>query len=245
MKILPIRNYNKPAFRSISCEYKLNGKEMGLYTCMFRQDLDWQRLARFELENFKDKDKVNIIQFAPSDGSEGYTKILSLMQANPLEAEKFFPIQAFDINENIVKCANSGYINLSKKDLERMDDIRIPGIKYFTMFSIYNDYLPSVDKSLYKVGDELTRRIQFNTGDMFEILPKIKDDSNTIILCRNSLDYYESDEIIKFIKQASKVLKEGSLLITGALEQIDFIKLSMRQHGFTEIMKNVYRRCAL
>lgn len=83
--------YNKrPSFRSMSCDYKLNGQEMGLYTWMFRDDVNWRKLALLESVNFSNKDKVNIIQFAPSDGSEGYTQILSLLLHSPEDAEKFY-----------------------------------------------------------------------------------------------------------------------------------------------------------
>ena len=47
---------------------------------------------------------------------------------------------------------------------------------------------------------------------MFELLPKIKDEGNTILMCRNILGYFKNPEIESFVQEAGKVLKPGSLL---------------------------------
>lgn len=250
MRISPISNtynYKKPTFRSMAHEYRLSNKmEMGLFTWMFREDVNWRKLAILEEVNFAKKDKVNIIQFAPSDGSEGYTQILSLLRYSPKYAEKFFPIKAYDINQAVVDGANLGYINLNVGDVERMIlDNRINADKYFPgSFDYYieNKENKRAMPKTFKVSDALTKRIQFNQGDMFEILPKIQDDSNTIILVRNSIGYYEWQTRYSFFAQAADVLKKGSLFIVGNLEDTLGIKEIMCKLSFEECLRNVYRK---
>lgn len=249
MRISPISstyNYQKPSFRSLSCDYKLNGEEMGLYTWMFREDINWTELAKYEAENFKYKDKVNIIQFAPSDGSEGYTKILSLLRYSPGYAEKFFPIKAYDINQAVVDAAKLGCINLNVVDVERIVlENRINADKYFPGsldYYIKNKENKRAMPKTFKVSDELTKRIQFNQGDMFKILPKIQDDSNTVILARNSIGYYDWQIRCSFFAQAADILKKDSLFVVGKLEGDVEIRVIMRKLGFEEVLKNVFRK---
>ncbi len=241
--------YNKrPSFRSMSCDYKLNGQEMGLYTWMFRDDVNWRKLALLESVNFSNKDKVNIIQFAPSDGSEGYTQILSLLLHSPEDAEKFLPIQAYDINPDIVNSANKGYLNLNIGDIERLAKNGVNVEKCFPgslQYYIENKNSEKLIFKTFKVAEELTKKIKFNQGDMFKILPQIKDDSNTVIFARNSIGYYDEKTREAFISKASKVLKAGSLFIIGLLEEEWGLEYVMRRYGFKKVIRNVFRKGAL
>lgn len=250
MKILPMsntHNYKKTSFRSIACDYKLNGEEMGLYTWMFREDINWLELAKYEAENFKNKDKVNIIQFASSDGSEGYTKILSHLITNPYEAEKFLPIQAYDINERVVAFANTNSLKLSGADIKHLIEkganiIRnFPGaMEFYQQLKTKNLKLDNT--SVFQVSEDLTKRIKFNSGDMFEVLPSIKDESNTILMVRNCLGYYTKATVRNFVKTASNVLKNDSLLVVGDLEDMFGTKGTLCKLGFKECLKNVYKK---
>lgn len=253
MRITPLRNINytkRPSFKSLSCSYKTqDNKEMGLYTWMFRNDVDWQKLVQFEIENFKDKESVNIIQFGASDGSEGYTKILSHLEfSNTAENKKFFPIQAFDINPRVLAGAQTGWINLKAKDIVAMMENKInvnkyfPGSIQFFQAAKYNDTRISQDTQLFKVPEEVIKNIHFNYGDMFKVLPAIKDNANTILMARNSLGYYPKSVIEDFVHRASKVLKAGSLFIVGLMEEDINIEQPLNVYGFRKIMRNVYKK---
>ena len=247
--------YRQPAFGS-TCRYYVtpNGKEIGNNTWILREDLEWKRLTEFEIGHFKDKEKVNIIQFASSDGSEGYTKIMSLLNnRHHKDVEKFFPIMAYDIDDHIICKANSKHLSLSDKDIERMKANNIDFRKYFTRRDIYSDptnphyrYLKSNPDILlgplesFKVSEDLTSKIKFQIGDMFELLPKIKDEGNTILMCRNILGYFKNPEIESFVQEAGKVLKPGSLLEIGFLEQSTPIKKYLGNNSFLKVMKNVF-----
>ena len=126
MQVHSVRNtyhYNQPLNNNKSPNFKANGRAyftpdgltMGCISWMFRNDIDWKRLAKYEHTHFIDEPKVNVVIYAASDGSEAYTKAISLIEAlsetNKKEANKFFPIICYDLDDNIVQAANSGLIN--------------------------------------------------------------------------------------------------------------------------------------
>ena len=224
------------------------GLDMSTVTCPFRSDVDWLSLAKFELRNFKDKNKVNIIQFASSDGSEAYTQIMSLLECgNYIKTKKFFPIKAYDIDEDIVKAAQSGLINLHAVDECDVAENCRNFSRYFfdTPQKLYipDNFCDNIDKcyKTYRVAPTLTNKVIFNKGDIFKILPNIEDNSNTVILCRNMLAYFPEQKIIDTINIIKQRLKSGSLFITGALDK-NKVDYYIRQSGFEEIMKHVFRK---
>ncbi|MBD5402181.1 hypothetical protein HDR58_05210 [bacterium] len=250
---------NSPSFGSTDRFYvREDGKEIGNNTWLFREDLPWHELAEFEIGHFKDKEKVNIIQFASSDGSEGYTKIISLLE-NPKRknVDKFFPIQAYDIDNYIVHKAQGGEIALSERDFYRLANNSISLSKYFSRIATsYDDYLYDVYRrdilsekqavtlpGNFNVSDNLRDKIVFQLGDMFEILPKIKDNSNTILMCRNILGYFADNDakIEEFVQTAGKVLKRGSLFTIGKIDTtFTNIESLLNKNNFLKMMNNVF-----
>lgn len=264
MRIMQQQNYSpkiyNPSFGSTTKFYKTSdGKEIGNFSWTFREDLNWDDFAEFEIENFKNKDKVNIVQFASSDGSEGYTQIISLLENKKNNnVNKFFPIHAYDIDDHIVTKAQSGYLNINDKDLQRFKNHSIPFQKYFARqdkFSELNNqnikyHQYNINSVIgltesFKVSNVLTDKIKFQIGDMFEILPSIKDDSNTVILCRNILGYFmdEPNVIKNFINNANDVLKKGSLFVTGSTDtSLTEIEDYMKKNNFLKMMENVFMK---
>lgn len=248
MKINPVTNSLN--FQSTSRRYTdSNGDPFGCFTMFFRDDLNWEKLSEFELEHFKKKDEVNVVMFACSDGSEAYSKIISLLE-NPIEqkkpqAKKFFPIHAFDVDDEIVKTAKSGYIKATSFDI----------VEIISRTNKYTDYFQKSEEKLNIANDitqgnlvlkakaALTDRVKFNKGDMFKEIRKIKDNSNTILMCRNILGYFLNDKIEEFIKLASEFLKRGSLFVIGDYDHsyIDIGKI-IENNNFKKVLKNVYEK---
>lgn len=263
MKIMPVYVYNTKTQRSVSFSstdrfYRTDaGKEIGNNTWMFREDLNWRAFADFQISHFKDKEKVNIIQFASSDGSEGYTQIISLLEnSKRKDVSKFFPIQAYDIDDFIIAKVRSGEISLGDKDIARLRSNSIQRSKYFIRKpsefmpdDIYKRILQINPDEIFgsmesfKVSDKLRDKIIFKQGDMFNLLPKIKDDSNTVLLCRNILGYFyeEPEKIEAFIKAASNVLKKGSVFAIGDLDTyLSNIEQILSKNSFLKMQNNVY-----
>ena len=245
------KHFQSPSFGTTNRIYETeNGDTIGCNSWLFRNDVDWKKLAKYEISHFASKDKVNIVMFAASDGSEGYSKIISLFEAFDFyekeKAQKFFPIIAYDIDDEIIAKARSGLINTCMED--RMN-LQIHCENYEDYFSHTAENLEiSSDTDLYrkktlKAKSVLTDNIRFNKGDMFEKIQTIKDDSNTILMCRNILGYFEDEKIEKFIKLASQNLKTGSLFVIGDHDtQLTDVKSIMNKYGFEEVMKNVYKK---
>ena len=246
-------NFNKitPAFRSTGRFYDSpEGDSFGCNSWLFREDLDWKKNAKYEADLFKNKDKVNIEMYAASDGSEGYTKMISLFehfgQENSEGAEKFFPIIAYDIDDEILKAARSGLLKTCLADrmnmqmfCENYEDYFEPANKEL---EIKDDKKLQAEKTL-AVKNKLTRNIKFLQGDMFQKVREIKDESNTILMCRNILGYFLNDKIEEFVKLASEVLKSDSLFEIGDHDSKFFdIKTCMESYGFKQVLKNVYKK---
>jgi len=236
-----------------------NKKEFGNNTWMFREDLNWKNYTEFIISNFRNKDKVNIIQFAASDGSEAYSLVLSLLgNDKKKDVSKFFPVQAYDIDDYIVSKAQRGIISLSQDDIDNLSIHHIPIKKYFEHMipsyikpdnPLYKNFIEEYSTKVFGsrdsfiVSDNLKNKTKFKIGDMFEITPKIQDNSNTIIMCRNILGYFydEPEKIKSFIDDINKVLKPGSVFVIGDLDtSLTHIDSYLNDKKFIRIMKNVY-----
>lgn len=253
MKINSINN--NLSFGSTNRRYiAKDGEEYGCNSWLFRGDMDWDRLAKYQISHFKDKEKVNTIMFAASDGSEAYTDIISLHESPQKNKgiKKFFPIQAYDIDEEILKAANSGYINTNLNDRVMIQMNTFDYNKYFDFsktdkkLNIPNDYrVPCDARTLEatKAKEILTKNVKFNFGDMFKKILEINDNSNTMLFCRNILGYFEDNKIEEFIKLAQQKLKTESLFAIGNHDSVLFnIKECMEEHGFKEVFKNLFKR---
>ena len=238
------------AFGTTARDYtNKNGEYIGTNSWLFRDDIDWKQLTEYEKSHFKDKSKVNVIQFASSDGSEAYTKIISILENNPSKNDdKFFPIKAFDIDDEVVKAAKSGLINTNSVDrMElQMNCEDCDYTKYFTPadkeLNIKNDLKFNSNKTL-RASEELKKRVVFQKGDMFSLIKKLKDNSNTILLCRNILGYFENNVIEKFVKLVSDRLMSGSLFIIGDHDiKNSYIDSFLKENKFMMIMRNVYKK---
>ncbi len=239
------------SFKSTNRSYQSQfGENIGCNSWMFRNDIDWRELAKYEAKHFHDKDKVNIVMFAASDGSEAYTKIISLYEnfgeRKEKEAEKFFPITAYDVDKEILKAANSGLIKTCLSDRLELQMKCDNYEKYFeytgSKLEILNDAEMQSEKVL-KAKDILTKNVKFSYGDMFYKIHELKDESNTILMCRNILGYFCNYTIQNFIESASNVLKTGSLFAVGEHDSILMnIKYFMGKNGFKNVLKNVYQK---
>ena len=194
-------------------------------TSMFRDGVHhWLNFARLLDENFKDKDRVNVVCQACSDGSEPYTIAISLMEALGNDAAgKFFPIEAGDIDELNIKLAKSGLINITDDEIERMARAISPDVfeKYFEpadeKMEIEGDNYASKTKT-YRVKDILRDKVVFERKSVDEKLRELKDESNTVLLFRNAIKMYDPAYRLDLFKEFGKKLKSGSLLYMGNMD---------------------------
>lgn len=236
-----------------------NKREMGIYTWFFRSDIDWNVLSNYMLKHFASKRKVNLVQFGASDGSEAYTQIISLLETNrPKDTAKFFPMQAYDIKDTMVKVANSGMMAIEPTDKTRLGRNCQNWHKYFEVdpekeenILCENEVITSEREyfrnrlltKTYQVKPILREKVNFQEGDMFNLISEIKDSSNTVVYARNSLGYFDLHKVYEFIKTAGEVLKKGSLFCIGKLEaEESHIIEALNKNGFKNIIPNVFQK---
>lgn len=244
---MKISEMTKTSFKSNLRFYLTpDGKEIGTMSWPFREDIDWCKLADFEVKHFKNTPKVNILQFGASDGSEAYTKIISLKNNSYKNSvNKFFPIEAYDIDKEVLNAAKSGLINIRFKDIMRMAKSGINYRNYFVRsenkLEIPNDL--NFDKSYtFSVINDVKNCVKFTRENLFNILPFWEDKSNTVLMCRNISEYLNLPDLNCLVELLSSRLKKGSLLIVGMLEKTGIFHEKIKQLPFKEIMNNVLLR---
>lgn len=250
------RNMNNISFGTTARRYTLpSGEEFGNDTWLFRDDIDWNKLSLFEKKNFQDKPKVNIVQFASSDGSEAYTQIMSILENKPrLDDSKFFPIMAYDIDSEVVKAAKSGFLNTQPYDRLNLKMNVGDYEKYFSqtdgILNIQGDKHLCGKKDRFNKGFKalkankiLTDKVVFHNDDMYRILGQLRDNSNTILMCRNVLGYFDEHQAELFTKLVSFKLKSGSLFLIGEHDtRHTKIEKYLSDNNFMKVMKNVYKK---
>lgn len=206
-------------------------------TNLFREDFDWTNLARYISYHFADKSKVNAYSLACSDGSEAYTYAISLIEEVGQNFSKYFPIKAFDIDYETIDYAKSGRINVYGGEFNVVKKLGIDLKKYFI-----NPFLPKqysndemylyINSASYEPTKELRSCVEFNQSDILTELKKIKDDGNSVVMCRNVMPYLSPEYVDEIVQTAKENLKEGSLFITGDYDHRCDIEEKLFNNGF-------------
>lgn len=225
-KLTPQLGADTVSFTSNERKFELDGELCSNTTFMFRPGLNWEMLPQKLEERFEDKEHVNIISHACSDGSEAYTIAITLLKAlGPERAAKFLPIIAKDVDDTIIGYAKSEDFTLGPNDLIRFKVRKLKYKKYFqpTGKKANIEEFGNPKLKLYKVKPELRDLVRFERGDVFDDLNSLQDDSNTVFFFRNALPYFSEENRSKFFKLAGKKLNGKSMLILGKydFEQLD------------------------
>ena len=237
--------YSSMNFGSCSREYRNNGNPVYTSTYFFRDDIEWYDLVKFVENNFKNKDKVNVYSLACSDGSEPYTFAMTVLDNIPQkEQPKYLPVYASDIDEEVIKAAQSGKINIDDLDLDtlwnyterKFFDYNGEGIK------IPNDQMQPERIKSYTPKPELAQSVKFERADILEKINSIKDDGNTVVLCRNVFPYLTRGYAKEVAKAAGNRLKKGSLFVIGEFDRTTEIESELRRAGFEKKLPYVFRK---
>ena len=215
----------KSSFRSVyndnfSLKYNTN-------TCFFRSDLKWNNFVDYIYQKYKNVNKVNVIDYACSTGEEPVS--LSMMMDLKLgnDAEKFYPIKAYDIDEDNIIKAKNGVFDVTKDELTLLrNNIGNEHKKYFICHIDSDEQLGK-----FRLKEEYKKNFIFNQSDIIKDFNKIPS-KNTILLCRNIFPYLQIGESKKLIKQISKILDLSSVIVLGKFD-IDYgIEKLFEKEGF-------------
>ncbi len=256
MKILPVNTVynNKNTFKSsFRVYYPDNYKKYDFFntnlirtsTNIFREDLDWDKFIKFLNLHFAYKEKVNSYVMACSDGSEPFTYAMVIKEYLPENMQKkFFPIKASDIDEEVLNVAKSGRINLYPIEFLLAENISgIDLFKYMTDKNVSkvikgDETSESDEISSYKVNQELRDVVEFKRSDILTELKNIKDEGNSVVMCRNVFPYLKPSYIDKIILTAKENLKNGSLFVIGNYDGCTKIEERLLENGFFKPVLN-------
>lgn len=208
-----------------SCQaFKANART-GLHgantTYFFRDDINWERFGDFLIKRYKDVKKVQVYDYACSEGAEPFSIAMILIKKLGYHAaKKFFPIMASDIDKQILIAPKKGIIRPSRKDLVSID--RNMGLMSSEFMKV--DFIFSADTSLHddvcqgEVSPSLRKCVQFRWKNLLKDIDKIKKE-NSVVLCRNVWAYLSEDNKKYLAEKLCKHLGDNSVLIIGDFDK--------------------------
>ncbi len=215
----------------------------------FRDDLNYNALAKIIKKRFNGFKKINIMPMNGSDGTEAYCIANEIIEVFGLRTakKKIFPIDVTDVDSFIIE-------NFGKKGVIAFSDRDIEGFGYSNIL----DYFEKIEESelpkgvIYhmetcnplKAKPKFKNLFNFTVMDFQERLKTIKDYGNTIVIIRNCLAQSFGEDTAKIIGQVSKVLKDGSLLVIGGYDRQELIDMDswLKSSDFYEIHRNIFQK---
>lgn len=212
-------------------------------TLFFRNDMyqstdrHWRGFAKFLDAYFGESQKVNVYDFACSDGSEAYSLAISLIEEmGEYEAKKFFPIKAMDADPFIIKKASSGKIRCDEDDIKAINkNTNGKFDKYFKILS------KSSTGYTLEARDILKNAVTFERKNIKDGMDEIEP-SDSLILCRNMWPYLDRKTMRDTIFKMHKRLDDKSLIVIGDFDRefnCDLLPSFFRYAGLFEIHRNV------
>lgn len=241
------RVYSRKAIENFN---SFDSKHIHTTTNLFREDIDWIGLINYIARHFSDKDKVNSYSLACSDGSEAYTYAICIIEKFLDKVSKFLPIKASDIDDEMLRAAESGRINVYGGEFKTVDKLDIDMRKYFINPAYPKQYTDDevylyVNSSSYEPVKSLRDSVEFKKSDILTELKNINDDGNSIVMCRNVLPYLDDNYINDIVNTAKEKLKRGSLFIVGDYDHRIGIEEKLLNNGFFKPLigqNNVFER---
>jgi len=153
-------------------------------TWLFRDCLDWKRFGKFIVDKYKDVPKVNVINYACSNGSEAYTFLMEMFCHNDFDtAMKFTPILAKDYDQKAIDYAQSGIIRIEKgeKGTVAVNKILTPVIIIITVaifvyafFGISKETF-NISKLVYNPSTSAFVYVSYNTLGIIAVFTSVSN----------------------------------------------------------------------
>src|SRR5574344_795174 len=197
-------------------------------TSFFRNDINWNKFISFLDKKYKNVDKVNIYCEACSDGSEPFSLAMKLISdLGEEKAQKFLPIIAKDIDEDIIKLAKSGYIYHERGDFfnteyntkDINDFIDVEKRRRIFIKELYSE------KNVYPIKDILKNAVVFDVGNIQNDIKNMKPD-NSFVMFRNVWPYLEMEDRIDIVDKLKKQLGKNSYVMLGSYDEYSDNKLN-------------------
>ena len=230
MKIYPYAktsyiNKTAPQFRGNGrVVFDKNKKKIlnGTASWFFREDLSWQQFINRLILKYKDVEKVNINIYGCSEGAEVFSVLMLLIEKLGIKkAQKFFPIQAKDIDEVILKRPMQGIITPTKNCVKNIkNNMGDNYFKYLNFDSVFvkNEELQS-EVCNGKVNKILKDNVIFEQKDIMEDIESIGGKDNTIVMCRNLWPYLPAENRQILAQKIFDNLGDNSMCVIGKFDK--------------------------
>ena len=226
---------NQRSYMRTTADKKI--KDTNCFTQMFRDDFPWNEFVDYLRLHFKNAKQIEVINQACSDGSEPFSFAIALQEKlGQCEAEKFFPIYAYDYDEEVMQNAKYGRMCFGMVDYPRFDDMKLNKEKYFK----YKGFDTGATFCSYDICDNLRKNVVFNRESVLETLRKMPNyKTDCIFMCRNMYPYLSFYEMNSFIELLCKKLGVGSIVAFGNYDMFgfgDIIKEDLTRAGFSPVL---------
>lgn len=191
-------------------------------SCFFRDDLNWHKLADMLIEKYKDIPKVKIKCAACSEGAEPYSLAMILIEKLGKEkAQKFFPIEASDINEEILRNPKQGIMKLSQEDIRGIKKLKINPQKYMDIDNKfeYSQELRGI-VCTGRIKPILQDAVTFKKASFEDVIPEARS-HNSVVMARNFWIYPKESEREYLAKRLFSELGDNSVCVIGELDNLD------------------------
>ena len=238
LAVSPIKFYNTPSF-GLYLESVRDEQDNIIYrkdTAVFRNDLDFDKLANFLDKKYESVNNVNVIAHACSDGEEAYSIVSVFDSILESRAGKFLPLKAKDIDAKSLERAKQGVFYMTLDEYEggkyflkdKFDD-------YFTLFSNYKTRSEQqrFSGANYKVSDNILDKINFEQGNILDDVNNI-DFKNAVLFARNFWPYLSKGEIEYLAETLASRMDNSSTLVIGSYDRDFGIDKLLRSKGFVE-----------
>lgn len=215
------------------------------YTYFFRRDLSdkdsintWFDFRKFIADFYNLAKKVNVYNFASSDGSEDYSLIVSLLEELGNNAKKFFPIKAYDLDSYIVNLAKNAKIGCDWYDIRSINANTNNCLEKYFNLSERRDIKPFF---LISPKDEIKDCVNFSVANLMDKVDEIEQ-SNSLVMCRNVWKYIDETDRKILIEKLSNKLKSTSALVIGEFDLIREVAVDKKlvESGFKRVSDFVF-----
>lgn len=205
-------NGNVRALRDTSGKIKYRNN-----TSFFRPDLNWNMFTEMLIEKYKNVGKVNIYDYACSEGAEPFSlAMLLIKKLGEEKAQKFFPIIASDIDSEILKNPQNGILKLTRGDVFLIKRLLKKDYNQFIEFNDKFEYNSELNMVVCdaKIKPILENKVVFSSKNVVEDIANVEK-NNSIVLFRNFWPYLLKSDRTKLADSVSECLGNNSICVIG------------------------------
>lgn len=187
-------------------------------TLFFRDGSFWNSLSNYLAEKYRDISKVNVYNYACSNGSETYTFLMSLFSHFKEDfVKKFLPILAKDYDAEAIEFAKSHILPISENEVS---NIRAFTNGQFERFFESGQDFDIYCNANYPVKKELIDSVVFTKANVLNDCKNIEP-NNSVVFVRNFWPYLSGDNQLKLAKNLYNQLQKNATVVIGQYDLMD------------------------